>query len=96
MSMALKLAGRAQAEKPIRVGLIGAGKFGTMFLSQALRTPGLHVVSGLRIRPRPRSTRVRDDWRGAGSRGGKVDRRYPRWRPNVPYGRRSSRRTASR
>ena len=44
MSMALKLAGRAQAEKPIRVGLIGAGKFGTMFLSQALRTPGLHVV----------------------------------------------------
>ena len=44
MSMALKLADRAQAEKPIRVGLIGAGKFGTMFLSQAQRTPGLHVV----------------------------------------------------
>ena len=44
MSMALKLADRAQAGKPIRVGLIGAGKFGTMFLSQAQRTPGLHVV----------------------------------------------------
>jgi len=28
----------------VRVGLIGAGKFGTMFLSQALHTPGLHVV----------------------------------------------------
>jgi predicted homoserine dehydrogenase-like protein len=42
--MALKLAERAEAGKPIRVGLIGAGKFGAMFLSQALRTPGLHVV----------------------------------------------------
>jgi predicted homoserine dehydrogenase-like protein len=42
--MALKLAERARAKKPVRVGLIGAGKFGTMFLSQALRTPGLHVV----------------------------------------------------
>ena len=30
--------------KPIRVGLIGAGKFGTMFLSQARRTPGLHIM----------------------------------------------------
>ena len=38
MSMALKLAERARARKPIRVGLIGAGKFGAMFLSQALRT----------------------------------------------------------
>jgi predicted homoserine dehydrogenase-like protein len=46
--MALKLADRAQAEKPIRVGLIGAGKFGTMFLLQALRTLRLQVV-GWRI-----------------------------------------------
>lgn len=28
---------------PLRVGLIGAGKFGTMFLSHALHTPGLHI-----------------------------------------------------
>ena len=26
------------------VGLIGAGKFGTMFLAQARRTRGMHVV----------------------------------------------------
>jgi predicted homoserine dehydrogenase-like protein len=44
VSMALKLAERARAGKPIRVGLIGAGKFGATFLSQAQRTPGLHVV----------------------------------------------------
>jgi predicted homoserine dehydrogenase-like protein len=30
--------------RPIRVGLIGAGKFGSMYLSQAPRTPGVHIV----------------------------------------------------
>ena len=44
MSMSLKLAALAEAGTPIRIGLIGAGKFGSMFLSQAPRTPGMHVV----------------------------------------------------
>src|SRR5260370_33054931 len=35
---------REAAGRPIRVGLIGAGKFGTMFLAQARRTPVLHLV----------------------------------------------------
>ena len=35
---------RAETGKPVRVVLIGAGKFGTMFLSQARFTPGLHVL----------------------------------------------------
>jgi predicted homoserine dehydrogenase-like protein len=35
---------RQAAGRPIRVGLIGAGKFGTMFLAQARFTPGLHVL----------------------------------------------------
>jgi len=34
---------RASDQKPVRVGLIGAGKFGSMFLSQAPNTPGLVV-----------------------------------------------------
>ena len=34
---------RADASRPVRVGLIGAGKFGSMFLSQASTTPGLRV-----------------------------------------------------
>ncbi|MCI0526283.1 MAG: hypothetical protein L0Y56_02345, partial [Nitrospira sp.] len=38
------LAARAESGNPLRVGLIGAGKFGTMFLSQALRVQGLHVL----------------------------------------------------
>src|ERR1700730_15658809 len=34
---------RVAAGKPVRVALIGAGKFGSMFLSQVPHTPGLEV-----------------------------------------------------
>lgn len=44
MSMFAKLKLCAAAGKPAHVGLIGAGKFGSMFLSQAWRTPGIHLV----------------------------------------------------
>ena len=36
---------RETAGRPVTVGLIGAGKFGTMFLAQARLTRGLHVVA---------------------------------------------------
>ena len=39
-----ELAARAAAGDPVRVGLIGAGKFGSMFLSQVPTTPGLEVA----------------------------------------------------
>src|SRR3989441_4621322 len=35
---------REAAGRPVTVGLIGAGKFGTMFLAQARLTRGMHVV----------------------------------------------------
>ena len=38
------LLARSAAGRPVTVGLIGAGKFGTMFLSQARLTDGMHVV----------------------------------------------------
>ena len=38
-----QLRARADAARPVRVGLIGAGKFGSMFLSQAPSTVGLDV-----------------------------------------------------
>jgi predicted homoserine dehydrogenase-like protein len=44
MSMAAKLAALAEAGRPVRVGVIGAGKFGSMFLAQAPRTPGFQVI----------------------------------------------------
>ena len=44
MNLSRLLAARAEAGEPVRVGLIGAGKFGAMFLAQARRTTGLHVL----------------------------------------------------
>ncbi len=35
---------RAANNKPVRIGQIGAGKFGTMFLSQCRVTTGMHLV----------------------------------------------------
>ena len=43
MSLIAKLTARAQT-KPIRVGLIGAGKFGSMFLSQVPTIQGLKMA----------------------------------------------------
>ncbi len=45
MSLHTLLRQRASAGKPVRVGLIGAGKFGSMYLSQARRTEGIHVAA---------------------------------------------------
>jgi predicted homoserine dehydrogenase-like protein len=36
---------RGAAGRPLRVALVGAGKFGTMWLAQAVRTAGVHVVA---------------------------------------------------
>ena len=43
-SLLQELAARAEAGRPLRVGVIGAGKFATMFFSQARRLPGLHLL----------------------------------------------------
>ena len=44
MNLFAKLQQRAADGKPVRVGMIGAGKFGSMYLSQVPRTPGIHMV----------------------------------------------------
>lgn len=45
MNLMALLADRVAAGKPVRVGLIGAGKFGSMFLSQVPTIAGLDVVA---------------------------------------------------
>ena len=45
MNLHALLLKREVAGRPVTVGLIGAGKFGTMFLAQARLTKGLHVVA---------------------------------------------------
>src|SRR5271165_4390644 len=44
MNLSNLLARRVSTQGPVRVGLIGAGKFGSMVLAQAQRIVGLHVV----------------------------------------------------
>jgi predicted homoserine dehydrogenase-like protein len=44
MNLFAKLSARAQSGHPLRVGLIGAGKFGTMYLAQVPNTPGVHLA----------------------------------------------------
>jgi predicted homoserine dehydrogenase-like protein len=46
-----KLQQRAAEGRPIRVGLIGAGKFGSMHLAQIPRTPGVHLVGIADLNP---------------------------------------------
>ena len=45
MNLHAKLLERDAAGRPVTVGVIGAGKFGTMFLSQARLTAGMHIVA---------------------------------------------------
>jgi predicted homoserine dehydrogenase-like protein len=44
MNLHAKLLEREAAGRPVTVGVIGAGKFGTMYLSQARLTRGTHIV----------------------------------------------------
>jgi predicted homoserine dehydrogenase-like protein len=44
MSLYQQLQERERQKNPIQVGLIGAGKFGAMYLAQIPRTPGVHLV----------------------------------------------------
>lgn len=44
MNLSGMLEDREKAGRPVRVGLVGAGKFGTMFLAQSRRTTGIRLV----------------------------------------------------
>src|SRR5437868_1549044 len=57
MNLHRLLQARAAAGRPVRVGLIGAGKFGSMYLSQARRTPGIHLAAVADLSP-PRAQRA--------------------------------------
>jgi len=51
MNLHKLLSARAASGKPVRVGVVGCGKFATMFLAQAQRIPGLHIVGVADIAP---------------------------------------------
>jgi predicted homoserine dehydrogenase-like protein len=63
MSLYKKLQQRAADGKPVRIALIGAGKFGAMYLAQIPRTPGVHLVGIADLAPdRARASLARVGW----------------------------------
>ena len=59
MSLYQQLQERELNQKPIRIGLIGAGKFGAMYLAQIPRTPGVHLVAIADLSPEAARTNLR-------------------------------------
>ena len=74
MSLHNQLKQRAADGKPIRVGLIGAGKFGSMYLSQIPRTPGAHLVGIADLSPSAaRANLARVGWDPARTEAASLD-----------------------
>ena len=51
MNLYRMLVQREAEEEPLRIGLIGAGKFGSMFLAQVRKTPGMHLLAVADLNP---------------------------------------------
>ena len=63
MNLHRMLLQRQSEGRPLRVALIGAGKFGSMYLAQAKHTPGIHVVAIADLSPaRARESLARTGW----------------------------------
>jgi len=63
MNLHRLLEARAAERRPVRVAMIGAGKFGSMYLSQARRTPGIQILALADLAPdRARASLARVGW----------------------------------
>jgi len=66
MNLHRLLQARAAQARPVRAVLVGAGKFGSMYLSQARRTPGLQILAVADLAPeRARASLDRTGWEAA-------------------------------
>jgi predicted homoserine dehydrogenase-like protein len=66
LNLYAKLLDREQQGKPLRVGLIGAGKFAAMYLAQVPRTPGIRLVAIADLAPANAKTNLeRIGWSAA-------------------------------
>src|SRR3712207_1986549 len=68
MNLSALLLRRADSGRPVRVGLIGAGKFGSMFLAQVPSIAGLEVAVIADLDP----DRAREACRTAGWDGARI------------------------
>ncbi|KIQ22909.1 flagellar basal body P-ring biosynthesis protein FlgA [Variovorax paradoxus] len=73
MSLYSRLQQRAAEGRPIRIGLIGAGKFGSMYLAQIPRTPGVQLVAIADLSPAAaRANLERVGWKAERTAAGSV------------------------
>jgi predicted homoserine dehydrogenase-like protein len=73
MNLYRMLKQRAADNKPIHIALIGAGKFGSMFLSQVHRTPGLQLVALADLKPdTARAALTKVGWPAAALHAGSI------------------------
>jgi hypothetical protein len=64
MNLYAKLEQRQAEGRPVRIALIGAGKFGSMYLAQVPRTPGVHLAAIADLSPdAARSNLARVGWK---------------------------------
>src|SRR5574339_546072 len=74
MSLYQQLQQRAADGRPIRVGLIGAGKFGSMYLAQVPRTPGVHLAAIADLSPaNARANLTRVGWKPERTQAASID-----------------------
>ena len=74
MSLYAKLQQRAAEGRPVRIGLIGAGKFGSMYLAQVPRTPGVHLAGIADLAPdAARANLARVGWKAERSQARSLD-----------------------
>ena len=74
MNLHAKLMQRAADERPVRIALIGAGKFGSMYLAQVPRTPGVHLAAIADLSPaQARANLARVGWADERARAASFD-----------------------
>ena len=75
MSLHGMLLARAAEGNPLRIGVIGAGKFGSMYLSQIPTTPGIHLLGIADLSPTARAREPGAAGLEARGHGGRLARR---------------------
>jgi predicted homoserine dehydrogenase-like protein len=77
MNLYAKLQQRAADHQPIRIALIGAGKFGSMYLAQVPRTPGVHLAAIADLSPEAaRHNLARVGWEAERSQAANLDEAF--------------------
>jgi predicted homoserine dehydrogenase-like protein len=74
MNLYAKLREREAQGKPLRLGVIGAGKFAAMYIAQVPRTPGVHLVGIADLNPANAKANLdRTGWTAAQYGAGSLD-----------------------